>query len=642
MHEILINELNTPIKCPPDTLYIDRNQCVVGDYLASVVKYRKMCKKEDWVLYLDAQSQDDACALQNEPSLENAGEVCMVTEYSVIPKNTKCIFTVDCMDKRYQTQKAQEEIETRLRRFCTQFKDNTCLFLIVVPQPTYCPNHMTALAEREYDALLLNKEEQSWEEKIYLRLESVLRENCHVRRGEMILLRCTNVLGAECRALLRGFDMSGLVQEMREERTITIRDGDQLNEISITSISDILQAAFAILKSPAQYHGHTYQISTYRSTICDIKYAVYNSFSNRVTLQSEVLKPGDKIYHCLNANRLRFMLGKTLSGKVTMKEALYRTVAYLLDEPYDITRKLSAYTGRLPLIQGEEKVLLKVIDRICRENGIHYFVTAGTLLGAVRHRDMIPWDDDIDIGMLRPEYEKFRRICPQLLPEEMTYEAANGESGSHYHFDRIRLKETYYSTYYSNHFMIPDGIFIDVLVYDQTSNFRFLQKLHIRMVTIWTRVINVKWFNKNRKGVHYRLTRIALPVMRKINWDWFHKMFDRIAQYYSKKKNAKYVIDTMGLYIKKGALEKAWLENTQDVEFGDMQVPVPTGYAECLTHFYGERWMDLLPVDKRVSGHKIARIDLGDRVISHEKKGNRNLDIRGELYEEISREENRA
>lgn len=130
--------------------------------------------------------------------------------------------------------------------------------------------------------------------------------------------------------------------------------------------------------------------------------------------------------------------------------------------------------------------MLKFVDGVCREHGIQYFLAGGSLLGAVRHRNIIPWDDDLDIGMLREDFEKFRRVCPGLVPETMTYESPQNASGSHYHFDKIRLKNTYFSTNYSSAFPIQDGIFFDVIIYDQTSNNSLLSKLQIRFLSMWT------------------------------------------------------------------------------------------------------------------------------------------------------------
>ena len=71
----------------------------------------------------------------------------------------------------------------------------------------------------------------------------------------------------------------------------------------------------------------------------------------------------------------------------------------------------------LKRLQTIDLEIVAVIDRICRENGIDYFIDGGTLLGAIRHGGFIPWDDDIDIGMPKDDFDRFCEITPALLPK---------------------------------------------------------------------------------------------------------------------------------------------------------------------------------------------------------------------------------
>ena len=72
-------------------------------------------------------------------------------------------------------------------------------------------------------------------------------------------------------------------------------------------------------------------------------------------------------------------------------------------------------------LQMIEVEMLVEIDRICKKCGIKYCMSAGTQLGAIRHKGFIPWDDDADIAFLRPEYEKFRKACETELDHERFY-----------------------------------------------------------------------------------------------------------------------------------------------------------------------------------------------------------------------------
>lgn len=75
-------------------------------------------------------------------------------------------------------------------------------------------------------------------------------------------------------------------------------------------------------------------------------------------------------------------------------------------------------TGKLRLLQDGNTVLLALFARKCRENGLRYWLDYGTLLGAVRHRGFIPWDDDLDASMMRPEYDRLLELLPTLFPRE--------------------------------------------------------------------------------------------------------------------------------------------------------------------------------------------------------------------------------
>lgn len=68
-------------------------------------------------------------------------------------------------------------------------------------------------------------------------------------------------------------------------------------------------------------------------------------------------------------------------------------------------------------LQIAELGILEAIDRVCRENGIMYFIDSGTVLGARRHGGFIPWDDDIDLGMPRDDFERFLEVAPEALGE---------------------------------------------------------------------------------------------------------------------------------------------------------------------------------------------------------------------------------
>ena len=96
---------------------------------------------------------------------------------------------------------------------------------------------------------------------------------------------------------------------------------------------------------------------------------------------------------------------------------------------------MSSKTYDLSAVHGADLTILKEIDRICRKHKIQYLMDAGTLLGAVRHKGFIPWDDDADVAFTRENYEKFKTVVRDELPEGMEFLEPDQMQGGKAFFD---------------------------------------------------------------------------------------------------------------------------------------------------------------------------------------------------------------
>lgn len=139
-------------------------------------------------------------------------------------------------------------------------------------------------------------------------------------------------------------------------------------------------------------------------------------------------------------------------------------------------------------LENMHKIQLNMLiefDKICRRNNIKYILDAGTLLGAVRHKGFIPWDDDIDVRMLRDDYEKFCVVANKELPETMFFQNYKNDKGYPWMYSKIRMKGTKAVRIGQDRLNMEEGIYMDIFPCDGVPDDNKKKKKHNRLAKIY-------------------------------------------------------------------------------------------------------------------------------------------------------------
>lgn len=250
-----------------------------------------------------------------------------------------------------------------------------------------------------------------------------------------------------------------------------------------------------------------------------------------------------------------------------------------------------------------KKIQLKILDNIndfCHENNINYWIDCGTLLGAIRHSGYIPWDDDIDIGMLRDDYNKFMELYNKSNTQ---YKFLALENSNDYYFPFGKVIDTNTILYEPDEKTgIKIGVYVDIFVYDNApDDDKKCQQMFNKRIL----------YNKLRTAQLYPNLYDHSSYKKKI-MRFFLNIYLKFLpkNYYTKKmiKNSKRYINIQTKRVgnftseAKVVADKSIFDSFTQVTFEKKKYPAPTKYDEWLTLFYGN-YMKLPPKEKQVSHH---------------------------------------
>lgn len=237
--------------------------------------------------------------------------------------------------------------------------------------------------------------------------------------------------------------------------------------------------------------------------------------------------------------------------------------------------------------------LLVEFDRVCKKNNLKYFIDSGTLLGAVRHKGFIPWDDDVDVVMLREDYDRLVKIADREFESPYFFQSAYSDRG--YTRGHSQLRNSLTCGALKNEAEkepFNQGMFLDIFVLDGVTEDE--EKLKQQMDSLRNR--KQKMGQIFHIGVYGNFPKYILKLIRRqlfLHTDLLsglYKKYEQCARMYNDSEDV-YLLTFYKTADQIKRFKKCWYDSVIYMPFEMLQCPVPVGYEGVLEGYYGKDYM---------------------------------------------------
>ena len=261
---------------------------------------------------------------------------------------------------------------------------------------------------------------------------------------------------------------------------------------------------------------------------------------------------------------------------------------------------------------------LTEVKRICDKHGIRYFVTGGTAIGAYFWQKILPWDDDVDVGMMRSDYEHFAEVAQKEMGDRFFLQTPQTEPHTPFFFMKVRMNGSCFSESTFRHIKMHQGIYVDIFPFDKIPRQKWLERLQQRLFYFFNGLFIAKEIWQWKHCGH-----CDIPEPRKRGWlpCFFTRLFITILSKHTIYKimyKVQTAFNSQSLQLCKNIITKSErvpvedIEQAQTVTLGPLQVCAPRDLLLYLNNHYGSVRKDI-PDEMKIS-HRPEKLIFPEKI----------------------------